>query len=86
MPYTIIYIPPGSNSEVNFTTTTSYGDTIQFQYQGQSSTQLANVQGSSFTIGPSTVAFAGIQGNATVGSQTTQTGTLQATSVNQAWT
>jgi hypothetical protein len=83
MPYTIIYIPPGNNSEVNFTTTTSYGDTIQFQYQGQSSTQLANVQGSSFTIGPNTIGFAGIQGNATVGSQTTQTGTLQTTSVNQ---
>jgi hypothetical protein len=88
LPYTIIYTPPGNNSDVQFKTTSTYGTMMGFQVQNQTQVQVANVVGQSFKIGAN-YSFnlagvdlgpnsqAGINAAATFGNQITTTSTVQ---------
>ena len=82
LPYTIIYTPPGNNSDVQFTTTSTYGTAMGFQVQNQTQTQVANVVGESFKIEEKdTFNLAGvnlgINESGTFGNQITTTSTVQ---------
>jgi len=74
MPYGIIYMPPGNQSHENFESYQSYGVGTSFSVGNQNSTQIANVQGTSFSLGLK-VGFSGVSGGGgvTVSSSTIQT-------------
>ncbi len=77
MPYGIIYAPPGNQSKETLESIQSSGVGTSFSVGNQSSTQVANVQGTSFTLGVK-ASFAGVpmDTGVTLSSNSTQTSGL----------
>ncbi len=77
LPYGMIYLPPGNQSSEKFETYQSYGISASYSVGNQTSTQVANVQSTSFTLAPNLSSFAGVTlpvVGLTVSPNTTQTG------------
>ncbi len=80
MPYGIIYAPPGNESNEQFESFQSYGISTGFSVATQNSTQIANVQGTNFTLGAKVSVYGvSVGGGVTLSSTSTQTSGMTST-------